>query len=70
MRLKTENWREQIHAELKTSSIEAAPLFNTTTNSLLGESFDIPIMDNYDSEGIIRQIGYCLAAPHEYVRPG
>ena len=51
MRLKTENWKEQIQAEMKTSSIEPAPLFNTTTNSLLGESFDIPIMDNYDSEG-------------------
>ena len=51
VRLKSEDWKEQIHREMKTSSVRPPPLFNTTTNSLLGESFDIPIMDNYDSEG-------------------
>ena len=51
VRLKTANWKEINLLELRSSSIQTEPLFNTTTNSLLGEDFEIADIDCYDSEG-------------------
>ncbi|XP_052229766.1 synaptojanin-1-like [Dreissena polymorpha] len=51
VRLKTSNWRDLIELEIKLNSLKSEPLFNTVTNSLLGDDFDAPQMDNYDSEG-------------------
>ena len=51
VRLKTENWRELVQAEMHAASLRSEPLFNPFTNSLLGEDFDAPEMENYDSEG-------------------
>ncbi|XP_053385173.1 synaptojanin-1-like [Mercenaria mercenaria] len=51
VRLKTSNWKESNLLELKSSSVQTEPLFNTTTNSLLGEDFAFTDIDNYDSEG-------------------
>ncbi|XP_060607089.1 synaptojanin-1-like, partial [Ruditapes philippinarum] len=51
VRLKTANWKEINLLELRASSLQTEPLFNTTTNSLLGEDFEIADIDCYDSEG-------------------
>ncbi|WAR02154.1 SYNJ1-like protein, partial [Mya arenaria] len=51
VRLKTGNWRELVEAEMRAASLRSEPLFNQFTNSLLGEDFDVPGMENYDSEG-------------------
>ncbi|KAL3841607.1 hypothetical protein ACJMK2_019724 [Sinanodonta woodiana] len=50
VRLKTELWKDEIEKELKLCSLNTAALFNNFTNSLLGEDFDIPAMEDYDSE--------------------
>lgn len=51
VRLKTGNWKDLIQLEMKLGQLSPEPLFNTITNSLLGEDFDTPEIDNYDSEG-------------------
>lgn len=53
MRLKTGNWKDLIQLEMKLGQLKAEPLFNTISNSLLGEDFDVPEIDNYDSEGML-----------------
>ncbi|KAK3594082.1 hypothetical protein CHS0354_040850 [Potamilus streckersoni] len=52
VRLKTEEWKDEIEQELKLCSLNTAALFNNVTNSLLGEDFDIPAMEDYDSEDV------------------
>ena len=51
VQLKTSGWREQIKGEMKAWTLQQEALFNTTTNSLLGEDFEIADIGNYDSEG-------------------
>ncbi|XP_021342465.1 synaptojanin-1-like isoform X1 [Mizuhopecten yessoensis] len=50
-RLKTTDWKSQIEQEMALCSSNSEALFNTTTNSLLGEDFCLPAMD-FDSEGL------------------
>ncbi|KAL4225388.1 Synaptojanin-1 [Mactra antiquata] len=57
VRLKAPNWRDQIRSEMRASRAQTEPLFNTTTNTLLGEDFEIADIDNYDSEGDDEDVG-------------
>ena len=50
VQLQTPNWKQQIEKELQLVKSNTAALFNTTTNSLLGEDFSIPTM-SFDMEG-------------------
>ncbi|XP_069133360.1 synaptojanin-1-like isoform X2 [Argopecten irradians] len=49
VRLKTTNWQVQIEQEMALCASNSGALFNTTTNSLLGEDFNLAGMD-FDSE--------------------
>ena len=42
--LRTPNWREQIEMEMSLVRSNTGMLFNTFSNSLLGEDFSIPTM--------------------------
>ena len=48
--LKSPDWQEMIKAEMHLLQSNSVALFNTTTNSLLGEDFSIPTM-SFDIDG-------------------
>ena len=50
VRLKSPDWQEMIRAEMQLLQSNSVALFNTTTNSLLGEDFSIPTM-SFDMDG-------------------
>ncbi|XP_012937640.1 synaptojanin-1 [Aplysia californica] len=51
VRLKTQDWREEIEKELNLCSSNTAPMFNQFSNSLLGDDFSIPSMEFDIDEG-------------------
>ena len=55
VRLKSPNWQEMIESEMKHLQSNTVALFNTTTNSLLGEDFSIPTM-SFDMDGELQQL--------------
>ncbi|KAJ8299183.1 hypothetical protein KUTeg_023243 [Tegillarca granosa] len=50
VKLKTDNWESQIEKELSICMSNTGALFNTTTNSLLGEEFAINMVD-FEEDG-------------------
>ena len=51
--LRTPHWREQIEREMSLVRSNTGTLFNTFTNSLLGEDFSIPTM-SFDGKVLVK----------------
>ena len=50
VRLQTPDWVELVQKELSLVKSNTVALFNTTSNSLLGEDFNVPSM-SFDADG-------------------
>jgi phosphatidylinositol-bisphosphatase len=57
IKLKSPNWCDRVNNELKLVKCNTTALFNATSNSLLGEDFNIPSM-SFDIEGGCNEIVY------------
>lgn len=60
VKLRTTDWQTQIEQEMALCTSNTGALFNTISNSLLGDDFNLAAMD-FDSDGKIWNKNHCLS---------